>query len=208
MVVEHLGDEERVAAGDRCSHAGSTRALTDEVLDRFHAERRQRQRVGAWRPGDVAEQRPQRVGDADLVVADDADDQRPGLRDAAEHEAQQVDGALVGPVQIVEDEHRRRSASGRRRRRRRCRTADRFAASTVSGGGRETVRDVVERAERSRRRQRIAGAPEHALVAHPAVDERLDEGRSCPRRTRRTRSPCRRGRRRASSARALSSPSS
>jgi len=115
------------------------------------------------------------VADTDLVVADDADGERPRLRDASEHEPKEVDGALIGPLQIVENEHRRRHAQifvdgvedvvGRftfGQHRLRC--------------GCEAVRDVVYRAERSRGGQRVARAPQHALVFHPTVDERFDEG--------------------------------
>ena len=130
----------------------------------------------ARRPRRIAEQHAQRVADTDLVVADDADGQRARLRDAAQHEPQQVDGALIGPLQIVENEHRRRGAQivvdgvedvvGRVA----------FGQHRL-GGGRKPVREVVDRTERSRGRQRVARTPQHALVFHPPVDERLDERR-------------------------------
>ena len=122
----------------RCSHSGSTAPLTDEPPDRVDAERGYRQRACSRGSRDIAEQHAQRVADTDFVVADDADDERPRLRDASQHEPQEVDGALVGPVQIVEHENRRRSAQV---------VVDgvedvvgRFAfAPAPSGGGRQTV---------------------------------------------------------------------
>jgi len=38
------------------------------------------------------------------------------------------------------------------------------------------VRKILDRAERPRRGQRIAGAPEHTFITHPPFDERLDDG--------------------------------
>jgi hypothetical protein len=45
-----------------------------------------------------------------------------------------------------------------------------------SGRRRQTVRKVLDRTEGPRRGQWVAGAPEHAFIAHPPFDERLDEG--------------------------------
>ena len=175
-MFEHLAHEERVAAGDPVQPCGVDGALADQPLDRVDAERRQRQRAGARGSRGIAEQHAQRVADTDLVVADDADGERARLRDASQHEPKEVDGALVGPLQIVENEHRRRGAQivvdGVEN------VVGRIAFGQHRlGGGCEPVRDVVNRAERSRRRQRVARAPQHALVFHPAVDERLDERR-------------------------------
>ena len=96
--------------------------------------------------------------------------------DAPQHEPKEVDGALIGPLQVVEDEHRRRGAQvvvdgvenvvGRLT----------FGQHRL-GGGCEPVSEVVNRAERSRGRQRVARAPQHALILDPTVDERLDERR-------------------------------
>ena len=44
-----------------------------------------------------------------------------------------------------------------------------------SGGGRQTMREVMNGPEGPRCGQWVAGAPKHAFVAHPAFDERLDE---------------------------------
>ena len=160
----------------RCSHPDRRRCSSASRSTACEAERRQRQRAGARRSRGIAEQHTQWVADTDLVVADDADGERAGLRDASQHEPQEVDGALIGPLQVVEDEHRRRSAQ--------------IVVDGVEnvvgliafgqhglGGGCEPVGEVVNRAERSRRRQRVARAPQHALVFDPAVDERLDERR-------------------------------
>ncbi len=74
-MLEHLADEEGVAAGDAVKPRGVDGALADEALDRVQAQRWQRQRYRMRRSCDVAEQRAQRVTDADLVVADDPDHQ-------------------------------------------------------------------------------------------------------------------------------------
>ena len=91
--------------------AGAIRAGSDGRSrhggDGVEAERPERERGGVRGAGDVAQERPQRVGDVELLVAEGADHQRPGGCDAAEQEAQEVDGALVGPVEVVDDEHRR-----------------------------------------------------------------------------------------------------
>ena len=58
---------------------------------------------------------PQRMRDAHLVVARDTDHQQRTSVNPTQDEPQHVDGSLIGPVQIVDDEDRRcrrcRSAS-------------------------------------------------------------------------------------------------
>ena len=72
VMVEHLAHEERVAAGDPVQPGRIDVALTHQCADGLQAQRRHDQRLRVRGARNVTEQRPQRMGDADLVVAGDA----------------------------------------------------------------------------------------------------------------------------------------
>ncbi len=109
-MLEHLAHEEGISAGDAVQPLRVDGPLTDQIPHATLAEGGQRHRARARTPCHVAEERPHGMTDAKLVVADHADDQRAGLRDPAQHEPQQIDRALVGPMQVVEHENRWRRA--------------------------------------------------------------------------------------------------
>jgi hypothetical protein len=69
VVVEHLGDVERVAAGEPLDARRVERPTTDEVVDRGHGQRTEPDRRRIGRAGDVAEQPAHRVVGGDLLVA-------------------------------------------------------------------------------------------------------------------------------------------
>ena len=118
----------------------------------------------------------------------------PGDPDAAEQEAQEVDRALVGPVEVVDDEHRRVEPEvlehggedlvglAGAARASRVTSSPSWSATSWSGP------------ERARGRQRVAGAPEHRHVVDDGVRERLQQRALAGARTRRSRRPCRRAR--------------
>ena len=160
VVVEHLGHIERVAGGHGVQAVGVERPAINQGAYGVAAQRRQREGGRIRGPRCVAEQGPQGVRRPDLVEPDGADDDRLGGPDAPQQEAQQVDGSLVGPVQVVHDED-----AG-------------SAAQVVEDGPVDLVRltgaldqrprrraqpvgHVEQRPERARRRERIAGAPQH-----------------------------------------------
>ena len=72
------------------------------------------------------------MGGADLVVPHRADHQGPGDPDPAEQEAQEVDRALIGPVEVVDDEHATGGAGGARTPPRRSRGAGSPASTAVT----------------------------------------------------------------------------
>ena len=84
MVVEHLAHEEGVAAGDPMQPGRVDVAITDQCGDGLQAQRRHDQGLRVRGACNVTEQRPQRMGDTDLVVARDAYGQKLSLPRAAQ----------------------------------------------------------------------------------------------------------------------------
>ena len=170
-------------------------AVADECGDRVHAQRMQRPatvRAGTWRrrrgdprSGCVTLSSSSRV----IPIANSCD-----LRRAAKQEPEEVDGALVGPVQIVENQDRRPALSS-------SNTAAKMSygrsllSSSSRVGGAELVCQIVQWAQRPRRRQRVTCTPQHAR-GHRRPDRRtLRRTWSCPHRIHRTPSRRRRVRR-------------
>ena len=129
-----------------------------ERADGLRGERRQLHPLDAGGGGQVAQH------DADgrrLVVAERDDRERGDAGDAATEQAQDVERALVGPVDVLQHEDR----AGR-------------GAQPVEQRGRERGRrglvepDVEQRAERPRRVQRVARAPQDATTVGEGADER------------------------------------
>ena len=104
VVFEHRGDEERVAAGELLDAGGVDRSPGGELDDGLATQRAQCDRRGLGRAGDVAEQRPRRVVDRQLLGTEPDHHHAAGRPDASEEVPQQVDGALVGPVEVVDHE--------------------------------------------------------------------------------------------------------
>ena len=82
-------------------------------------------------------------------------------------------GRLVGPVQVLHDEHARACRAARPAPRRRSRAGPPRRAAAGGDGGPELARDVAQRAERARGAQRVAHAPQHRH-RHP-LGERAQE---------------------------------
>src|SRR5690606_16084530 len=126
-----------------------------------------------------AEDEPERVLRPQLVIAVGDDEQRAGLVDAAAEEFYQVERRLVGPVRILDDEQPgglllpEQAQNG-------------VEEGRVAGAGFEEREqlpvlqregDVVERAERARGEERLAGPPEHPPLGPKWRGEALDERR-------------------------------
>ena len=79
-MVEHLAHEEGVAASDLMQPGRVDVAITHQCGDGLQAQRRHDQGLRMRGARNVTEQRPQRMGDADLIVARDADGQKLSLR--------------------------------------------------------------------------------------------------------------------------------
>jgi hypothetical protein len=173
-LAQHLGDEERVAAGRGVDAAGVvSRDDRGEPLDRgarqrrhLHARDVRRRQVAE----DVA-QLVERCG----VVAVAEDQQRARVADAAAEVLDEVERRVVGPVHVLEDDDRRRRRAGdlveeggeERGALAGPRQRGTQRRSGVGGG-------IVQRAERARSRQRLARAPENAAadLRREALEER------------------------------------
>ena len=108
----HLADEERVAPGlvaDRLGEVGrrpvDAGGELDEAGDPLRAETVEGDAARALDRPQVGERLGERMMAPELDVAVGADDQQSGVREAPGDEAQQQQRRLVGPVQVVEDEH-------------------------------------------------------------------------------------------------------
>ncbi len=156
---EHLGDEERVAAGQPVQPPGVDVA----ARQRGHARLAQR---GERDPVDglarqLAEHDPQRMRPVELVVAVGREHQHAGGLDAPGQQADGVEGGLVGPVQVLEHQRRDPGAAQGAEQRRDHRARRAAGGHDVGELAAELVGDVEERAERARRVQRVAGPGDH-----------------------------------------------
>jgi hypothetical protein len=138
------------------------------VRPRQRGDRFGRQRGGREAVRDPARQRaehqPQRVRAVELIVAVGGDHKRRQRLDPARQQPHDVERRLVGPVQILEHDDRGSAQLGRQRGREVTR---RRAVRDQLG---ELAAHVDERAERPRRVERVARAPQHprAVLAERA----------------------------------------
>ena len=175
-VIEHLGDEEGVTAGEAMQPARVDGPFAHQSGHRPQSQRRQRDRRGHRTAGNVTEQLPDGTVDTDLVVAGGQDHQRRTAPHPSQHEAQQVHRALVSPVQVVD--HQGRGS--------RLQVGEHRVEHLVGVFGvvehrpgvlAESPRQVVDRSEWPWCGQRIAGAPQHPDLTGPIRQEGLDERR-------------------------------
>ena len=101
---EHLGDEERVARGEREERRGRGGGAARQPGDRGPGEPREREALHR-RAAEPAQHALQAA--ADLPVAERHHDHGGELVDAAADVAQDVEGRVVGPVDVLEHEHGR-----------------------------------------------------------------------------------------------------
>ena len=200
-VGQHLGEEERVARGGRQRR----RAVHPGLLgERAHGPGRQPgEREAAHVPPDQRTQQPsQRVIPGHLVVAEGQHDDGGQVGDAAPEQAHEVQRGVVGPMHVLDDQHRgpaRTAQLGEHRLEHgvpvgACRDRRRQRPGRAP-------RRVLQRAERTRRDQVVAGAAQHPGACGQRRERGADQGASCrclPRRTPAPRRPARpRPRRRA-----------
>jgi hypothetical protein len=99
---------------------------------------------------------------AELVVTIGEDEKRGQLLDAAAEELREVERGVVGPVQVLHDDHGRACLvpegvdDGGEERRARDLAVEQRAQRT-----RQHLGDVAQRPQRPRREQRVARAPQH-----------------------------------------------
>ena len=174
---QRLGDEEGVAARDRVQ---VRRLAPGAPREQRHGLGRQR--AGLDPPHAFARERGQHAPHLGRGVVAAGEDQAAGrAQQAAAQQRHEVERGVVGPVQVLDDQH---GAAGELVQGRRQHPL----AGAVDGGEQRAARlagDVVQRAERARRDQRITGAPQDPLLRSPPSPRR--RGRSCrspPRRSR------------------------
>ena len=172
---QHLGDEERVPARTRVKLLG---------IDVVRRRQLGHGCLGEWVDGDpsggaddLAQHHAQPVRSVEFIVAIAGEHQRGSRRDPGADQRQDVDRGLVGPVQILQHQHRRRPAAklakeGRRDLVRTFRSRDGALELTSDRLG-----DVEQRSERTRRLQRRTRAPHHAARAADVVAEALEHRR-------------------------------
>ena len=169
---KQLGDEERVAARGGIEVEG---VAPGERRNRVLRERRELDpdRVGG---GDRTQCSTERVGRRHLAAAKGQHEQRRNRRDPATEDRDRVECRLVGPVDVLEHEHRRP--------RRPFQLGDQQALDLVRRGARverglELDRDgtdeVTDRPQRTRDRQVVAGAEEHSRAGVEIPCEARDE---------------------------------
>jgi hypothetical protein len=165
---QRLGDEERVAAGERVERGGGDRGAPRPPRYGGAGERAQRQPadLGTAQPEDAV----QRVPGADLVVAVGHEQHRGQVLDAASDVAQHVDRRIVGPVDVLHDQHARsRQLRGDRRQHRLPIPRRQGLGQRVAAAGR-----IAQRAERARGQQVVARSgqqPDAVQPAHEGTDQ-------------------------------------
>jgi hypothetical protein len=130
----------------------------------------------------LAEHDPQRMRVIELIIAIAAEQQRLNSLHATRNEPDNVERRLVGPVQILEDQHRRR----RRPKLTQQRDRNIMSAGAALDSGPQLPlghpSHVEQRSKRPRREQRLTRRPQQSyrttqLVAEPAKQRRLTDPR-------------------------------
>jgi hypothetical protein len=179
---QHLGEEEGVARRPAVELARVDGVRLGEP--RYSVQREPRQLAAGHAPsgGELAEHDPQGMAQRELVVAIGRDDERRRRVHLARQEAQDVEGRLVGPVQVLEDEHGRRAARELAQQGHRdlvrVRPARGHACELAAG----VLGDVEQRTESAGREERVARPPQDpgrlpAGVSEAARQRRLPGAR-------------------------------
>ena len=173
---EHLGHVERVPLGPLVQLAGFDSVGLRELSHRLGRERVDVQAGGLFSPGKLTQYDTQHVRRVQLVVPIRRQHQR-GSRgfQAPTDQGEHVERGLVRPVQVIEDENRRRVpaqlADQRSRDLVRLHVHVDGLVELASG----LRRDVDERAQRPRREERVACAPQHPPRCGLTVTEGAQE---------------------------------
>ena len=109
-IGQDLRDEEGVAAGRRVDAFRVETVRRGQLGDGGAGQWRNGQPVHRARRGEIAEDHPELVITVDLVVAERGDDDGAGVGGAPADEEQEIEGRLVGPVHVFEDDHGRHAS--------------------------------------------------------------------------------------------------
>ena len=166
---QRLRDEERIAAGEGAQARAVAARSAGEERDRALGQRRgldARKALARERGEEAAELRP--LGQPVRATGHDEAAARP--HQPAREERQQVEGGVVGPVQVLHHEHRGRAGAHLVEERPEHLLARRGALQRRAHRAVDLARHVPQRAHRPRRHERIADAPQHPVA--PALRAR------------------------------------
>ncbi len=173
---QQFGQEEGVAAGQAVERPGIETGRSGEFA---HAVQRQRVHVEPLRrllPRQLADRLAPRAVAGDHVVAERQDDEAPQATNAAGDEAQEVQRRLVGPVHVLDEEHRQMWAVEEVEQRGELLGA-RGAGATGRGERATDLRgDVEHRTQRTGRELAVA-CPDEPLGVGELELQRVDERR-------------------------------
>jgi hypothetical protein len=167
---EHLGDEERVAARARQHGLDGVAPERGDPRGREAGERD----PGRGRPGEVAEQRLQGMPRRDVVRTAGEHDERVHAVQPPRELAQRVEGGVVGPVHVLDQQERRPLAreAGQQR-------LQQVVAGAVGERGPQrrwaVPGDVAQGAEGPRGEQVVAAAAQHGPVGRQVGRERAHQ---------------------------------
>ena len=168
---EHLGDVERIAVGAAMQIDRIDPVRLGQLADRPLRERRDDDPRDRSRRAQLPEHQCERVRAVELVVAVAGQDERGHGLDLACQQAHHVERRLVGPVEVLEHENGGASAG---------QLADERAGDLVRPSvARDELLELAARqfgyveqgAQRARREQRRAGAPEDPRRVAPLIAE-------------------------------------
>ena len=172
---QHLRDEEGIASRRPEELLRIEAMRLGERGDAHGGKRRDTHTADGLYPGELSEHEPERVLAIELVVAVAREDECARGVEAPCEEPHDVERGLVGPVQIFEDHDGRGSARE---------LVDQRRGDVVgtSGGVDDLLelalrlfRDILQRAERARCEQGVAGAPQHSRGVSPLAAEVAQE---------------------------------
>jgi hypothetical protein len=168
---EDLGQEERVARRAAVELVGVDAVRLGELCDGVGRQSWKLAARDVARPGQLSEDDPQRVAKVELVVAIGAEHERRRRVGLPGQQPHDVEGGLVGPLQVLEDEDRRRAARELAQQRAGHLVRPRVARRGVSQVAAGLLGDVDERPQRARREERVARAPKDPRGPAVLVDE-------------------------------------
>ena len=181
---EHLRHEERIAARLAVQLGPVRPAPGGEHRHGLERERLDGQPDDLARGRELAEQQLERVACAELVVPEAHGDRRGHRVDPAREQAQHVERRLVGAVDVLEHEQRRRLRRELDDERVGELVERRAAPERVGQPAAHAPGDLDERAQRPRRLERHAAAPQDARGAradgNPAQERGLADAGLAP----------------------------
>ena len=174
---EHLGDEERIPAGQPVELDRVDLARRGQLGDGTLRERRHGQPLDLCACCELADHDPKRMGAVELVVAVGGDHEQRELPDPARQQPQRVERRLVRPVDVLEDDDRRLTGCDQPEQR----------PDDLGGPAIERrlqliglLGDVEERPERPGREEGVAAAPQHARSAGRVAEATDGDGLADP----------------------------